>query len=565
MLNQKWSDSMKYNIMITGAAGHGINLTEKLLINYLTSRGLHFHAYKDYMSRVRGGTNFVQILVSDSPVKSHDSEIDLLIALTQDGLDSFSHLLKDSGTVIMDATFVCKQSSSTSVISLDFKNILSTTANPKGISVIALGAISKAIGVPRNELMMLLPQQWPMELKQKNLETTEKSYDLVQQLIELPNSSNKGYLIASGNQAAAFGAMAAGLSFYAAYPMAPSTGVMNVLMSYDKQFQMIVEQVEDEIAAANAIIGASASGVRSMTSTSGGGFSLMAEAIGLAAVAEVPMVVLDVQRPGPATGMATRTEQSDLNFVLNASQGEFARIILSFRDVEDAFYQTFRAFNLSDKYRVPVILLSDQYLADAMATIPSFKLEDLAIEQHVLTELVVDYKHHNLESPIQKRAIPGWTETIVMNDSHEHDEYASVTEESENRIQMNHRRMEKLMLIKEDILEPVYTGSEAPEIVLLAWGSTTAQVEAAVEQLMAEQSHNIGALLFNDLYPLPTEKLMAYQAKNVQFITVEGNYQAQLAQLIARETGIWIEDSILKFDGRQMDPHYIIDSLKELI
>lgn len=555
---------MNFSILLGGAAGQGLNTTEQQLLKLLTHKGYYYHSYKDYMSRVRGGVNFTQLTLSNEPVEIHFETLDLIVALTQDVIDLQLNRLKPDGLLICDVKHVLPSPLSIKVCQLPFSEILTETDNAKGLSMIALGALARALTLSEDELKDMMNPKWPPVFLEKNIRSAQMAFERAFEFVDLPIGNNKGTISIAGNHAVALGAVAAGISFYAAYPMAPSTGVMNYVSAYEKSHEIVVEQVEDEIAAVNAVIGASATGVRAMTSTSGGGFSLMVEGIGLAAVAEVPLVILNVQRPGPATGMATRTEQSDLNFVLSASQGEFPRIIMSYRNVSDCFTQTFKAFNLADKYRVPVILLSDQYLADSAVTIPAFDLKTLEIQRHLTTAFDEDYRHYDLDSLIQDRACPGFSEQLVMNDSHEHDEYGHVTESGENRIEMNHRRMQKLELIEADMSEPEYIGAEAPEHIFLAWGSVTEAVKESVRQLNAS-GQSVGALSFGDLYPLPKKAISEWQSKKVHFINVEGNYQGQLAQLIAREMGIMIEDSILKFDGRQFTPDYIAESFKELI
>lgn len=555
---------MKFSILLGGAAGQGINTAEQQLLNLMSLKGFYHHSYKDYMSRVRGGTNFTELTLSDQPIYTHQESLDIIVALTPEVISDQIERLTPEGLLICDVKHPLPDGLTQKVIQLDYSEILKSAENPKGISMIILGALAKALSFDGQDLEMLLNPKWPPAILEKNKQTASLAYEKSEAFTVLKSIDNSHTMTLSGNHAAALGALAAGISFYAAYPMAPSSSVMNYVSQYEKPLKILVEQVEDEIAAVNAVIGASATGVRAMTSTSGGGFSLMAEGIGLAAVAEVPLVVLNVQRPGPATGLATRTEQSDLNFVLNASQGEFPRIILSYRNVSDAFYQTFKAFNLADKYRVPVILLSDQYLADSSSTIPAFDLESLKVERFLQKEFDEDYIHYDLSTLVQDRACPGLSPIVVMNDSHEHDPHSHVTESAENRIAMNHRRMEKLELIEEEMEEPIFTGHPNPEYMLISWGSVTAMTEAAAHML-GEMNIPVAALSFGDLYPLPKKTLEHWKNKNIQWITVEGNYQGQLAQLIARETGHKIEDSILKFDGRQFTPEYIVEAFKELI
>lgn len=555
---------MILSIVIGGAAGQGINTAEQQLLKLLSQKGFYYHTCKDYMSRVRGGMNFTQITLSDVPVETHYENIDLIVALTQEVIDDQIERLTPKGLLICDETHLVPEFQNKQICRLPFTTILKETENPKGISMVALGAVAKVLNLSLEDLNAMMSSKWQLDFLEKNRTTAQKAYSLTQSFFTPTAGNTVNTLSISGNHAVALGALAAGVSFYAAYPMAPSTSVMSYMSHYENQLSLVVEQVEDEISAINAVIGASATGIRAMTSTSGGGFSLMVEGIGLAAVSEVPLVVLDVQRPGPATGMATRTEQSDLNMVLNASQGEFPRIVMSLRHVSDCFDQTFRAFNLADKYRVPVLLLSDQYLADSVCTIPAFDLRSLENERFLLTHTQEDYQHYSQNELVQFRACPGLTDQLVMNDSHEHDAYGHVTESAENRTHMNHRRMQKLDLIAQEMKEPEFYGSESAKTMLLAWGSVTTAAKQAIATLKNE-GFDIGLLAFGDLYPLPQAQLNLWRQKNVRFITVEGNYQAQLAQLIARETGFFIEESILKFDGRPFAPDYIVDAFKELI
>jgi len=316
-------------------------------------------------------------------------------------------------------------------------------------------------------------------------------------------------------------------------------------------------------------IGASYAGVRSMTGTSGGGFALMVEALGLSAIAEIPLVVVDVQRPGPATGMATRTEQSDLSFVLTASQGEFPRMIIAPRDVQDAFYQAIRALNLADKYQMPVIILSDQYLSDCTKTVKAFDLENTSIQRHIIDphSMADDEKYKRYKfAPrgISPRLIPGFKENqVVLADSHEHDEFGYISEDIDNRIKMMQKRMNKLNALSDELMEPVHFGSEKPEVLLLAWGSTMGPVTEAVK-LLLEDGLEVAALVFGDIYPLPLKSLEKYRKSARKIINVEQNFTGQLARLIRQETGITCHNSILKFDGRQIDFKEIYIGVREV-
>ena len=376
------------------------------------------------------------------------------------------------------------------------------------------------------------------------------------------------HILINGNNAIALGAIAGGLDFYSAYPMTPATSIMTYLAKKQVETGMVVDQAEDEIAAINFAIGASYAGARAMTGSSGGGVSLMVEAFGLAGITETPIVIVDSQRPGPATGLPTRTEQSDLSFLLTASQGEFPRILISVRNAEDAFYKTVKALNLADKYQTVVILLTDQYLADSNITIPKYNLNNIEIERYISNgeELKEDeeYKRYKVtQSGISPRMIPGNSKNqVVLVDSDEHTEESHITEEAEVRNAQMEKRMKKLELIKKDIEEPEFIGKEDLEILLLGFGSTYGALKDAVEELN-NQGEKVGALSFGDIYPLPEEGLRKYAKQAKIIINVEQNFTGQLGKLITQETGILMTYSILKYDGRQICGNDIVARLRK--
>jgi len=555
------------NIVIGGTAGHGINTLSYFLVRILRDHGYYIHSMKDYMSRVRGGANFTQIRFGSKPIHSHDPKIDILMALNQEAIDLHSHRLRKGGFLICDSE---AQTDYLNVIRIPIKEIGASNQNPRGISSIAVGAIVKALGLDKEDLRKISIPKWPEAMVEKNYKTALEAYNAstkVYEKIESVIKPDSDILYMSGNQAIALGAIAGGLDFYCAYPMAPSTGIMSTLSQFEKDAGILVEQAEDEIAAMNVVIGASATGARSMTGSSGGGLALMVEALGFAGIGEVPIVAVDVQRPGPATGLPTRTEQSDLSFVLNASQGEMPQMIISVKSVEDAFYQTARALNIAETYRLPVLILSDQYLADMSQSFEEPNLEDIKIIENEDTQKDLGqlYKMYDLSSSLTPRMFPGQSgSTLTFTDSHEHDEVGHITEDSELRTQMMHRRMGKLKLLKKDLQEPDYFGPNSAEIVLVGWGSMYGPLKDAVEHLN-NHGHSVGALVFGDLFPLPEKKLRSYATTAKKLVNVEMNYTGQLARLIRMETGIEMNHSILKFDGRQLNFREIAEQVKELI
>lgn len=343
---------------------------------------------------------------------------------------------------------------------------------------------------------------------------------------------------------------------------------MTYLSKKQSEIGIVVDQAEDEIAAINFAIGASYAGARAMTGSSGGGVSLMVEAFGLSGITETPVVVVDSQRPGPATGLPTRTEQSDLSFLLTAAQGEFPRAVISIRNAEEGFYKTVKALNLADKYQTLVIILTDQYLADANITIPKYDLSNVRIDRYISNgeELQIegeDYKRYKLtENGISPRMIPGNSKgQTVLVDSDEHTEEAHITESSIVRNSQMEKRMKKLQLIKEEMEEPEFIGNEDLDILLVGFGSTYGALKDAIYEL-SSQGEKIAALTFGDIYPLPEKTLRLYANKAKKIINVEQNYTGQLGKLITQETGILMSSSILKYDGRQITGNEIVEILR---
>lgn len=437
--------------------------------------------------------------------------------------------------------------------------------NPRVSGSIAVGAILKLFSDKLDYVSETLREFVKEQYLEINEKAVQEGYDAVESRFPHLDGKFADWAILSGTQSMVLGAIAAGLRFYSAYPMSPSTATMEFLASKGDEAGIVVEQAEDEIAAINMAIGASYAGARAMTGTSGGGFSLMVEALGLSGMAEIPLVVVDVQRPGPVTGLPTRTEQSDLKFVISASQGEFPRMVIALRSHTDAFYQTARAFDIAERYQIPVIILSDQYLGDASATVEPFDLSKISV-----AEPAKDYtgdgeylRYRFTEDGISPRLIPGKTKHFVAIDSDEHDERGWITESSEMRNRMMEKRMKKLKKLEDELLEPEFLGSDSFETLLVGWGSLYGPIAQAVELLNDKNPGKFAALVFGDVYPLPKKLLTEKAPRAKQIINVEQNATGQLAGLIREQTGITCNASVLKYDGRQLSGEEIAEQIRK--
>lgn len=549
-----------YNLLIGGAAGQGIDTTAAVLEKVLKRSGYNVFTSRDFMSRIRGGHNFSLIRFGNTPIASHSNVLDGIVALNEDTIELHKAELKNDGFILCNTGI---KTDDPRAIKIDMDGMAKELGNPRVSGSVSLGVLLKLFGEELEGVEAVLQTFLSQQVLEINVKAVARGYDTVEKRYEKQNGDFGKWMIITGSRALSMGAIAAGLRFYSAYPMSPSTTILEFLAAKSGQAGIVVEQAEDEIAAINMAIGASYAGARAMTGTSGGGFSLMVEALGLSGMAEIPLVVVDVQRPGPVTGLPTRTEQSDLKFVVSASQGEFPRIVIALRNHTDSFYQTVRAFNLAEEYQVPVILLSDQFLGDASATVEPYDLSKIDVSKPGYQgKITGEYLRYQFtDNGISPRLIPGKTRHLVAVDSDEHDERGWITESAEMRTKMVDKRMRKLDGIA--MQEPDFMGADTFDTLLVGWGSVWGPIKEAVELLNEKENGKYAALVFGDLVPFPQKMIVekAKQAKTI--INVEQNATGQLAGLIREYTGIACTGSILKYDGRQITGGEIADRMQK--
>lgn len=548
-----------YNILIGGAAGQGIDTTVSILEKAFKRSGYFVYTVRDFMSRVRGGHNFMLIRFGNEAITSHSNELDGIIALNEETIMLHKDKLKEDGFILCDSNL----KGDFDAIRISMAEKAKELGNPRVSGSISAGAILKLFGVNPEYVDEIIKASIKEAYVKINQDAARFGYDSVDTKYPHLGGVFKDYMLINGNQAVALGAIAAGLKFYSAYPMSPATPIMEYLSKHGVATGVVMEQAEDEIAAINMAIGASYAGVRAMTGTSGGGFALMVEALGLSGMAEIPVVIANVQRPGPATGLPTRTEQSDLKFTIYASHGEFPRMVISLRNHTDAFYQTARAFHIADKYQIPVLLLSDQYLGDSTSTVEMYDVSEISSNAPIIsTEEDREYLRYRItDNGISPRRIPGKGNYFVTADSDEHDEAGFITEAADVRVNMADKRMRKLDGLIRELEEPEFIGDNECDVLLIGWGSTYGPIKEAVKSLNEGLGNKFGALVFGDIYPLPTELLLEYAEKAEIIINVEQNSTGQLADLIRETTGINCDNSILKYDGRQISGEEIVSRL----
>ena len=549
-----------YNVLVGGAAGDGIDTIVAVFERALKRSGYYVFSVRDFMSRVRGGHNFTQVRFGAEPVMTHRDTLDGMIALSDETVELHAGRLSDQGFILCD---VNAATGDKRAVKLNMAGIAKDLGNVKAAGSVAIGAALKFFGEDLKSAEEVLNDTMKKEILDVNRNALKAGFESVEKRFSHIDAGFSQHMLISGNEALALGALAAGLRFYSAYPMSPSTSIMSYLASKKDEAGIVVEQAEDEIAAINMALGASYAGARAMTGTSGGGFSLMVEALGFAGIAEIPIVIADIQRPGPATGFPTRTEQSDLKFAINAAQGEFPRMVIAVRNHTDAFYQTVRAFDIADRYQIPVILLSDQYLADATATIPVFDLGGLpAVPDAASGEGEDGYLRYRLtENGVSPRLIPNKSDAVVAIDSDEHDESGVITESAEVRVQMVDKRFRKLKDLENELQEPEFFGDENGEILLVGFGSIWGAIRDAVTTLNKGGAGGYGALVFGDIWPLPVKEIAKRAAKAKRIVNVEQNATGQLAGVLREKTGIVCGESILKYDGRQLTGEEIVERL----
>lgn len=574
------SNNMTFKI--AGAAGQGVESSGAGFTQSLARGGLQVFALQDYMSRIRGGLNFFQVRVHEKSLHSHTDEVHMLLPLNKEALEEFqSQVVKGGGIVYDEGLKVDRKSIANrgqKAMPVPLLDIAKEHGERVMANTAALGAAAGVVGYSYERLADVIRENFGRkggEVVAANLRVARAAYmyadenyasDFEWKLQELSDAPQR--MIMSGNQALALGALAGGCRFISAYPMTPATSIIEWLAKHEQQFGVVTKHAEDEIAAICMAIGANFVGARAMTATSGGGFSLMTEALGLAGMNEIPLVLVEAQRGGPSTGLPTRTEQSDLLFTINASHGEFPRIVLSPGTIKECFECGWQAFNLAEKYQTPVIILTDQHLA---ASLRSVDLDDIdfdavsidrgkLLSQQDLDALEEPYKRHLFtEDGISPRALPGHPKSVQATASDEHDEFGHITEDQANRVKMMEKRMQKLEVARQDIRPPVLYGPSKAPIVLVGWGSTYGVLREVVDDLEGQAR----LVHFRDLWPFPVED--AKQALDGgQIVVVENNYTGQFKRLLQSETCVPVSHSILRYDGRPFSPNDVLEQLKEV-
>jgi 2-oxoglutarate/2-oxoacid ferredoxin oxidoreductase subunit alpha len=571
-------------LWIGGAAGDGVASTGDIISRTCSRSGLNLYAYNSYQSVIRGGHVLYQIHIGSQPVYSQGGKYDIMIALNQDSVDLHAEwafpaqgrgIIFNSDKVKVDAS---KLPAGTQAYGLPVGDLTKEFGrNPVMQNTVSTGAIT-----------FLLQQNWEIfeqairdtfgkkkaEIADLNVKVARQGWEYAKAhfkpVSELTlKGDGKKRMLMTGNQAIALGAVAGGCKFYSAYPMTPASSIMHWLAPRAAKYGVVMKQAEDEISAMNMAVGAGFSGVRSMTGTSGGGFSLMTEAVGLAGITETPVVVADVMRGGPSTGLPTKTEQGDLFHVLGASQGEYPKAVIAPVTVEDAFYATVECLNLAEKFQIPVILLSDLLLSEHMETVDSDKLTNkVPIDRgEVVTSVNGSgpYKRYaNTPSGVSPRAIPGTPDAMHIAASDEHDEdgvlISDIFSNPTTRVKMVDKRFRKLEGVIKATKPFLKDGPDGADITLVGWGSTYKILEEARMHL-EKDGVKVNHIHFRTIAPFHGEAVLKALSACKKTVCVENNATGQIARLVRQETGYSMHHHIRKYDG---EPFYIDPLLEKL-
>ncbi|MBD3210447.1 2-oxoacid:acceptor oxidoreductase subunit alpha [Candidatus Micrarchaeota archaeon] len=573
---------MLFSIRIGAQAGAGVMVAGRMIAKCFTRGGYNVVGYPEYPSLVRGGHNMVQVTTGTHPVHSPPGRCDIVMALNRDAVFYHKDFVGKGGVILYDEAedisgFDIPEGVKTLAVPLG-KLTEEAGGNIKMKNVAALAAILGMVDYPLEIFSGVLRDEFGRkgkEIVEKNIAVAKAGYEYVKSKeVDLKQKikplSEQRKMLVSGNEAIALGAVKGGMKMYSAYPMTPASSILHYLFANERKFNIVVKQTEDEIAAMNYTVGASFAGVRSMTGTSGGGFSLMVEALGMAALSESPVVAVLVQRVGPSTGMPTWTEQGDLRFALHASQGEFLRVVLAPGDVGECFQLGAEAFNLAEKYQLPVIVISDKFLAETVFSSERFDESRISIQRGRIAEDLpplepnTRFKRYELtEGGVSPRVFPGTPNGMHVGTSYEHDETGFSTESFIMRTRQVDKRAAKINGLLKDLEAPKTYGPEDAEATVVCWGSQKLPALDAMG-IFKKKGIDVNVVHFSCLYPLDREKVLGVLKGCRNTVMIENNSTGQFAGMLKEYCGWEPDFLVLKYDGRQFFAEQIAEQVEKL-
>jgi len=575
------------SIIVGGQAGDGITQAGVNLGLACLRGGLHVFGANDYQSLIRGGHNFYILRISGEKIFSQTDFVDLLLSLNEETITLHKDELTAGAGIIYDGEEVTlnEEEFEKAEIKLFPIPLMKIVRDLNGPSIarnsVIVGATISLVNYDLELLLNTIKESF--EGKEKvatlNMNAAKAGYDYMEvhyknkfdYKLEKLGATTPKRMMLTGAEAIGLGAIQACCKFYAGYPMTPTTPLLHFMASLQREYNMIVIQVESEIAAINMIVGASFAGARAMTATSGGGFCLMSEGLGMAGMTETPVVIMLGQRPGPSTGLPTYTSQGDLRFAIHAGQGEFPRVIIAPGDVAECFYKTMEAFNLAERYQIPAIIITDKYLLESHESAEFFDTSKVGVDRGLLIsgEYLdeVEYKRYKItENGISPRAVPLTKNTIVRANSDEHNEAGYTTENPQLTTQMTDKRYRKLEALTKELesMETIKTfGAEKSDATIIGWGSTKGPILEAMK-ILEKEGLKANYLQVIYIAPFPAAKVSKILENANKTVIVENNKTAQLAQIIKEKTKFAIEHAILKYDGRPFNPVSLSKQIEEV-
>lgn len=578
-------DVNRLSWLVAGEAGYGIMSAGQKFATAMILGGLNVHTHVEYPSLIRGGHNSFGVRVEEDEVRCPIQMYNLVAALNKETIDRHKQFITAGGGIIYDGDIVKLEPHEVrddiKMYHVPLKAFVRETkgAIPVMRNTAILGASIAVLGWPFEHLANAIrgvqgKRRKASKMAEMNVKMAKKGYDYIKEnykdefVVRMVPKKHKIKMLLNGNEALAIGAIKAGCKFYSAYPMTPSSSILHYFVAHEEKKGLVMKQADDEITAIHYAIGASYAGVRSMVGTSGGGLALMTEATSLIGITEVPMVIVDCQRPGPATGLPTRQGQGDLKFVLNMGHGEFPRILLAPGDVDECFYETHRAHNLAEKYQLPVFILSDKHLAVSYKSVPKWDTKGMKVERGWLLKDEEARKYHNYkrymitDSGVSPRAIPGQA-VPHRQSSDEHNEYGDFCEEADNKQHQEDKRWRKLDTALQDIPLPEMYGPEKADVTIVSWGSTKGAILEAMDYLKNDGiTANFLHMIY--IYPMHSQHVLKILKNANMVINIEENKNSQLAGVIREKTGFKIEKRITKYNGRTFYPSEIYDEIKRV-
>ena len=571
-----------------GPAGAGVFTIGAMIARSLQKMGLNVFYTADYPSLIRGGHNACYVRVEPDEVYSQLQIIDVLVAIDKKTIDKHYKELTEKGAIIYDSIQVKQEIKLNDrpdilIFPMPLSKMGRELGNKIYRNIVAVGAVAALINHDLEKVNYTLEKHFSgkkksTEVINANKKAVQVGYDYFKEhfkdvtfKVKIEEVKKDNSILLTGNDAACIGAIKAGVKFVAEYPMTPSSSVLHFMAGNEEKYKIVVKHTESELAAINMLCGGAITGARSMTATSGGGFALMSEGLGMAGLSETPFVIIESMRTGPSTGMPTYTEQSDLRFIIHASQGEFPRLLVAPGDVEECFYETFKIFNLTDRVQTPGIVLIDKHLSASAKTTMPFNTAGLKIERGKLMsyadmeKMKAPLKRYELtDDGISRRPVPGQPNGMYVSTSYEHDETSFTSEVSEMRIAQVNKRERKMKNISEEEIAPKLFGDENADLTIVSWGSNKGMILEAMRFLKSD-GINVNFMHILWIQPFPIKAVNDRLSKAKKVLMIEQNAYGQMRGLIRELTGHYLENTLFKYDGRPIDPEEICNKVKEVM